>query len=1153
MSALIDSAATDCFIKEEYVTSDIPREKANIIVSTASKNHSLKVQQTCELPLTINGATQNLKFLISDSLTSDLTLGKTWLKAQKVVHDHELDCLYLGVNSRQRVYLTRADRSFSYRAEVPCEFQEEINHNFPQEYFSKLKSLLGQYSDIFLAKGPLRQTRFTEFDIDLHSDKPFRITPHRYSSEKKRAIQEQVREMLANGLIEPSTSPYSSPVVLVRKKDGRFRFCTDYRRLNSLTKSRAQNLPIIQEIVKDFGNAKVFSTLDLKSGYWQIPLAPRARPLTAFSTPDGGLYQWRVMSFGLKNATGCFNDFISQEVLSGYMNEFVRSYLDDFMVYSNSLDEHLMHLGLIFERLRIYELTGSLEKCHFGHQSLEFLGYRITSAGNEAKVEHVRAILDAPMPRNRKDLRKFLGICGWLREFVPDFAQMALPLTALLAARSAWRWAEREQLAFDAIKRAFQAPLKLHRPEPGKPYILQTDASAEGMGAVLFQLGDRGERRIIAYASAKFTKAEKRYHSNEQECLAVFWAFRRFSRYLEDGQFTLRTDNRALTWLDRIKNEKSKLHRWSMYLRGFDFKIEHVPGKINELPDALSRQPDDNNFEECTRNIESLLPPEHRAHAEQAQFASAIAYELRDRVIEAQTRENRDELDRCLQPGQTMRVEDGALYLDEVGCSLRLYVPFDLRDSVIEYFHSDPLAGHPGALETLRAIREQYFWPKMREDVRRIIGKCPDCCLTKAARPLARGTMRSRKPFAPWDTVAVDMMGPYPRTSRGKRFILVATDLFSRWTEAFPTSNSETETIARVLEDELFTRWGYPRAILTDNAPQFRGRAWQKYCRSWGAESHTTAAYLPRANPTERRNQEIKKGLRLRLRNRSQREWDTHLPSILFTLRRRVNVNTGQSPSYTLLGRTLPRPGEWFHAYERSAQERICTAKQRANAPDNSEEIHMQQPLQIGDMVYAKNFAQSKASEGFNAGLAPRWTGPYPILERCSDDIYVLSRPGQDSIKLHVNTLKRASATPPTVQIPSVNQIEPSTPQHARHQLEPAAAPPPPERAGRLPPLSPEPRDSQTPHDYDPLRNEELASRTVRGHLAPYPPPQEKSQPHPEISPPQPRRATSLLPPRRRGRPTTAEAAARRAANRIERVEQTRYNLRSKGRRTDSD
>ena len=627
----------------------------------------MKVNSACELPVTIDSQTEKIRFLICDELTSDVTLGKTWLQSQNVVHDHALNCLYIGKTSRRRVYLTHNNSAPPEHIEPPPKFFDDVKHGFPEELAPSLKVLLSEFADVLFAAGPLRQTPYVMHDIELTDDKPFRLAPYRCSAEKKRAIQEQVREMLADGLIEPSSSPYSSPIVMHGKKDGRYRFCNDYRRLNAITKSRAQNLPIIQEVVKDIGSAKVFSTLDLKSGYWQIRLTERAKPYTAFSTPDGGLYQWRVMSFGLKNAPGCFNDFITQEVLPRFVDQFVKSYLDDFIIYSDSWEEHLTHLSLIFERLRVYGLTCSIQKCSFGLQSLEFLGYQITSSGNETKSEHVRAILNAPTPKNRRDLRKFFGTCGWLREYIANYAQLALPLTALLSSSRPWRWTEEEQQAFDAVKLAFNKPLVLCRPEPGKRFFLQTDACATGMGAALYQLGDKGEHRIIAHASAKFTKVEKRYHSNEQECLAVIWALRRFCHYLEDGKFTLRTDNRALTWLDKTKDGRGKLHRWAMYLRSFNFEVEHVAGKDNELPDALSREPGDEIFVDNCDVLEALLPPERCAPTQEAHFASVIAQDLRARIIKAQTDEPIDlkDTERFLQPSQILKFDKDAYYVFE--------------------------------------------------------------------------------------------------------------------------------------------------------------------------------------------------------------------------------------------------------------------------------------------------------------------------------------------------------------------------------------------------------------------------------------------------------------------------------------------------------
>ena len=461
------------------MTPEIIRED---VECTASENKQIHVRTACLLPVTIAGYTEKIRFLVSDELRNDVTLGRNWLKAQKAVQDHDLDCLYIGETMRRRVFLS-GDNNAPPELVAHENFFDYVQYGFPPEHVSSLQQLLHDFTDVFFRTGPLKLTPYVTHDIELTRDEPFRIPPYRYSAEKKKTIKTQVREMLADGLIEPSSSPYSSPIVMDRKKDGDFRFCNDFRRLNSITKDTAQNLAIIREVIKDIGSAKIFTTLDLKHGYWQIPLTERAKKLTAFATPDGGLYQWRVMPFGLKNAPGCFNNFITQEVLSGYVNEFVRSYLDDFVIYSSTWEEHLVHLSKVFERLRIYELICAIKKCYFGKQSLEFLGHEITGEGNRAKPEHIRAILNYPVPRNRKDLRGFLGTCEWLREYIQNYTQIAFPLTALLSSKLAWAWTDESQRAFESLKRVFNAPLILSRPEPGKPFYLQTDACATGMGA----------------------------------------------------------------------------------------------------------------------------------------------------------------------------------------------------------------------------------------------------------------------------------------------------------------------------------------------------------------------------------------------------------------------------------------------------------------------------------------------------------------------------------------------------------------------------------------------------------------------------------------------------------------------------------------------
>jgi hypothetical protein len=267
--------------------------------------------------------------------------------------------------------------------------------------------------------------------------------------------------------------------------------------------------------------------------------------------------------------------------------------------------------------------------------------------------------LEAQVPRSRKDLRAFFGVCGWLREYVPDFTATASPLTALLVQRKVWRWTEVEQKAFDAVKFLFRQPLVLCRPDPAKRFFLQTDVAKSGMGVVLYQQGDDGDRRIVSYSSAKFTSAESKYHSNEQECLVVVWALKKCKPLLEDNHYTLRTDNAAFTWFDKVQDGSGKLTRWAMLLKRFSFDVEHVPGKNNELPDALSRQPIDEVFVEDPAEAEAFLPPV-RIEPEGSEFLAFLnASELHRRIVEAQTTdlqlrdENRQQLVNQLREGKT--------------------------------------------------------------------------------------------------------------------------------------------------------------------------------------------------------------------------------------------------------------------------------------------------------------------------------------------------------------------------------------------------------------------------------------------------------------------------------------------------------------------
>ena len=836
--------------------------------------------------------------------------------------------------------------------------------------------------------------------------------------------------MLAERVIEPTSSPYSSQPSIQTKKDGTKRFCIDYRRLNDLTIDAAQPLPVIHEALKDLGQAKVFSTIDLKSGYWQIPLHSASRKYTAFATPDGGQYQFRVMPFGLKNAPCTFQN-IMKEVLGAHWRRFVIAYLDDVIVYSNTIHEHLYHLALVFESLETYGLSCNLKKCHFGEVELKYLGHIVTKDANQAQPESIQAILEAKPPKTRKELQSFLGVCGWLREYVPNFAVLAAPVTDLLSPAKTFKWNPSAQEAFENIKEEMKKPLKLSRPNPQLPFILQTDASAKGMGAVLLQEDSSKQRFIISYASAKFGPTEARYHCNEQECLAVIWAIKRYRPYLEDSHFILRTDSTALTWLRRMKDDKSKLTRWAIFLDELSFTVEHCAGKNNQLADALSRTPAPDAPTPGEPDLDRMLPPTRKGTetlslnprpvfnaVEQTTLIEEIsASQQLDPVVAREIERWRELVN---QPQRSTCEENYVREhrLDRQGFwkihtergTWAMRVPTNLVERVLAEYHDDTLAGHPGADETLREIQTRYYWPGMRKTVRSYVSSCHLCTCCKPIRTVRQNVLRPRAAQSPWESIALDLMGAYPRSTTGKRFLLVVIDMFSRWVEAFPIASSEAPKLIAILDRELFPRWGYPKQILSDNGKQFVCQQWRNACQKWDCEALTTPNYHPRANPTERRNQEIKKGIRLRIDEGNHHTWDRNLPEILFGLRRRQNAATGQTPSYLLLGWTLPRPGDW--RFEHLQYEEPEERRDREERERNHQAVYQQRyatnpPIrryQPGDQVYTTGHFLSRKEDNFNAGFAPRQTGPHTVIGRIGGDTYWIEQGGRQ-VKIHSNQL----------------------------------------------------------------------------------------------------------------------------------------------------
>lgn len=681
-----------------------------------------------------------------------------------------------------------------------------------------LQTLLQEFTSVFQEPQGLPPNR-SNFDHKIplkEGTDAVNLRPYRYPVLQKNVIEEMVQELMEQGIIRPSNSPFAAPIVLVKKKDGAWRMCVDYRHLNKATIKDKFPIPIIEELLDELQGTKFFSKIDLKSGYHQVRMHPLDVHKTAFKTHFGH-FEYLVMPFGLTNAPSTFQSLMNH-VFKSLLRKGVLVFFDDILVYSRSWKEHLSHLREVLSLMRSNSLYANLKKCSFGVTEILYLGHIISDKGVQTEQEKIEAVSKWPVPQNVKQLRGFLGLTGYYRRFIQGYGVICRPLTNLLK-KDKFVWNEEAEVAFQNLKERMIKPPVLALPNFNKPFLIETDASGEGMGAVLMQEG-----HPIAFISKAFSSKNSLLSAYERELLAVVFAVQKWQHYLTVHQFIIKTDQHSLKYILDHKLVTSFQQKWLSKLAGFDFVVEYKRGPENKVADALSRVPRSQLLSLTASSVQSdLLRRLHNHWATDDRLKQIIRELQQDAGSHPHYKWQQEQLTR-----------KGKLVVGDNP---------DIKSLIMNWMHSSPQGGHSGVEVTLRKIQAVFYWSKLRPSVVEFVKNCGVCQKCKADLNAYPGLLQPLPiPDSVWDEVTMDFIEGLPK-SNGKEVIMVVIDMLSKYAHFMALSHPfSAVSVAQTYLDHVYKLHG------SDRDKVFVSQFWSELMKLQGIQHKLSTAYHPQTD-----------------------------------------------------------------------------------------------------------------------------------------------------------------------------------------------------------------------------------------------------------------------------------------------------------------
>lgn len=799
---------------------------------------------------------------------------------------------------------------------IPCsepEFEDILNNinvnHLSIDRRAQLITLLRKHRSAVAVGDEIGHIKETQHHIDVGAHNPINTPQYRIPHSTKAIIDNHVEKMLQQGIIEPCKSPWSSPVILIKKPDGSYRFCVDYRQINSITKKDVFPIPRIDETLESLKGAAIFTTLDMKSSFWQVELDEQSRDITAFKTNTGS-YRFIRTPFGLVNSPSVWQRACNL-AFSKYLSKFVYAYIDDLVVFSQNFEEHMGHLDAILRQVTDSGLKLGLSKCQFAANSVKYLGHIVDQSGIKPDPIKIKALSEVSPPNTVRRVRQFLGAAGYYRKFIRNYSAIAAPLTALTKKATIFRWTDEHQTAFDTLKNKLVTAPVLKYPDYDKAFILHTDASKLAIGAVLNQPHHAGEHPI-AFFSRKLRGKEIFLSVCEKEALAIYESIKFFTPYLYGYKFEVVTDHAPLRYIFKHKNSVPQIARWAIFLSEYDFTIRYKEGKTHVVPDYLSR----NDAVCVVTNTENDERKENEENEKSQGLTTSIIRECQRsdpywgghiEFLEG----NRQ------QPNKRLNAEEFFLE-DGVLCRLpssrrrhgrtnvQIVIPKQLVQAALQKCHDDAISCHMGFFRTLERSRDHFFWYHQVADTKRYVNNCMPCQKRRWQGKL-KGDLGEFPPTShPLERVGVDLI-ELPTSYSGNKYALTIVDHFSRYVNAIPIPNKTAETVTKAMVTFIAEN-SVPEQIVSDRGSEFTNDLFQEVCRRLQAKSNLTTAYHPMSNGlVEKNNSTIKKALS-HLSGNDQFTWDESLPFVTLAINTAFQTRILDVPFFLFHGRDANLP-----------------------------------------------------------------------------------------------------------------------------------------------------------------------------------------------------------------------------------------------------